>query len=211
MANNLIVSFEDIGYSNEVIIAKLFLEIKKSGIYHIIGRNGIGKSTFFKVLNGELKYKQATVTLDSQEINIQKNTKIIKIDNNFYGYEFLTSFEYIIYILRVFNCYASQKKRKIQLLLEILNMSEFSTTLIKELSEGTKQKLSFVITLLLEGDILLFDESFEHIDIESNEKIIELLMKETEKIIFIISHTNSLKIKYDGVINFEEMIDDKNI
>lgn len=149
--------------NNEPIIKKAEIQLEKYGIYFLNGKNGSGKSTFLKALHGDLLTKVYNISLNGKKLS-KYSKDIVFIDDQFVGYEFLKVHEYVIYILELFK--KSKRKIDIELLLTELELQEYSHKLIKDLSQGNKQKLSFLATILIDGKIILFDEAFEHVDKE---------------------------------------------
>lgn len=204
---NLKINIQDITYQDGVtILENVYIHTNSYGIYSINGRNGAGKSTFFKALVGELNSKRRNISLNNSVIPTYSK-KIVKIDDNFVGYEFMKVREYIVYITTLFKLRISDTK--IQSLLSSLDLIIYEHKLIKELSMGNKQKLAFMSAFLMEGDIFLFDESFENIDTTTmsyiKQKIIELSQNH---FIFIISHN---KVCFDRFVENVEVEEKKII
>ncbi|MBC6973920.1 ATP-binding cassette domain-containing protein [Bacillus sp. Xin] len=205
----LTINIKNIGYQTEIIIDKVNINIKNTGLYKLEGSNGSGKSTLFKALNGELdwiKNQDINVELNKKKINVFKNKEIFFINDSFEGYMFLKPVEYITFLSQLYN----QKIQHNYMLsiFEKLDFSKFSHHLIKDLSQGNKQKLVFITSLLINCPIILFDEAFEHIDknsmnyIRNNAK--ELL---NNKIVLLTSHTNTL----NDMIKDNLYLEDKKI
>lgn len=192
----MILSIEGkrIGYEDREIIENINIIIDKPGLYKLEGSNGLGKSTFFKALNGELdwiKEGNIIVNLKGNQINIFKNRDIFFINDNFEGYLFLKPIEYIIFLSKLYD--KKVVKSEILKYFDDLNFTSYIDVLIKNLSQGNKQKLVFISSILINCPIILFDEAFEHID-KKTMNYIKVYITEIlkDKFIFLTSHTNIL-------------------
>lgn len=200
---NLKIDIRDISYQDGIaILDNVYLHTTSYGIYLINGRNGSGKSTFFKSLVGDLKSKHRNISLNDDIIPIYSK-KIVKIDDSFIGYEFMKVREYLVYITTLFKLEVSDTK--IRLLLSELDLIAYEHKLIRELSMGNKQKLAFMSAFIMKGEIFLFDEAFENIDIITmpyiKQRIIEL---SKNHFVFIISHNKIHFDQFGNNINVED-------
>ncbi len=143
-------------------------DIKKGEIIGIIGRNGLGKSTFIKSLaeNGIegifISYKPQLIP-KSEELVMSELMQFPNYEDNFYK----------IYVL------------------EPLNIKPLLEKEISSLSGGELQRFSIAKCLLQDADLYLLDEPTAFLDIEDRLKIAKMLKNFTmlkEKSAFIIDH-----------------------
>lgn len=172
--NNLSLSFKD----NQVL-KNLNLTIDEGEINGIIGLNGSGKTTLLNSICQNLKPQHGTILWKNEPVHLQQ---IAYLETNNFFYERITGNEY----LRFF-----QQKEKV-FDIEQWN-SIFQLPLNKYVtsySTGMKKKLAFLGILSLNRQILILDEPFNGLDLETNEilkQIIEQLHK-NGKTIIITSH-----------------------
>ena len=70
-------------YNKNVLIKDLTYEFKSGNIYGIIGDNGIGKSTLFKILSGLMKKDSGVISINGEKLNKRNRQKrIYYLSNN---------------------------------------------------------------------------------------------------------------------------------
>ena len=171
---NLSVRFGD-----KIVFDNLTLNLESNKIHGLIGLNGSGKTTFLNCLFGFIKYDSGRITFQSKELN-RGDISFLETTNFFYsnltGREFLSIF--------------SQANEK-------FDVNEWSSLLelpidemIDGYSTGMKKKLAILSVLKLDRNIIILDEPFNGLDIDTNhilEKLIPIL-KQRGKTIIITSH-----------------------
>lgn len=151
------------------------LKIDKKSIVELLGENGIGKSTLLNTIGGMTKF-EGDIKLNG--ISLKDNFKkymegVSLIGNTPFLYEYLTPSETIDMILSFLN-----KKRldeTLGALMEEIGLHKYKDTLTRELSLGTRQKLSLILALLSSPDLILLDEPFVNLDVRSRKVILDFL------------------------------------
>jgi ABC-2 type transport system ATP-binding protein len=166
-------------YQQLAIIDQLNLVINKGSIHGLVGLNGSGKTTLFNTIFGLLKSQNGIITFDNQLLNSQK---IAYLETHNYFYSFLTGGEYLE-LFKIHN-----KNFDIKSWNELFQLPLHQ--LIDEYSTGMKKKLAFIAILCLDKPIMLLDEPFNGLDMETNQqiKLIIKQLKEKGKTILITSH-----------------------
>ncbi|MFZ5954957.1 MAG: ribosome biogenesis/translation initiation ATPase RLI [Nanoarchaeota archaeon] len=164
-------------------------EIKQNHVIGILGKNGIGKTSFVKCLAG----------MEEIEINSKKQKLNLKLEISYKPqYLFTDSDETIMNVIR--------REKIPKKLAGRFNLEILSTKKMKELSGGELQRLSIAQCLAKEADIYLIDEPSAYLDVEeriSVAKSIKELMAEKERTAFIVDH-DLLLISYlaDSILVF---------
>ncbi|MEL6987293.1 MAG: ATP-binding cassette domain-containing protein [Bacteroidota bacterium] len=160
-----------------MVLDGLNLNIALNSIHGILGPNGAGKTTFFKLLSGVMNPIAGSITYHDRPIE-KENIAFLETSN--YFYPFMKGKEYL-QLLNKQNKDLSQWNELFELPLE---------DLIENYSTGMKKKLAFLGVLLLDKPILILDEPFNGVDIESNEKLFHIIQSLAQhgKTIIISSH-----------------------
>lgn len=192
-------------YKREKIIRGLSYSFKSGNIYGIIGDNGVGKSTLFKILSGLLKEQKGSLSINGEKIKKTKRKKrIYYLSNNPDSNLFETSLEDELKL--------NDSEANINGILNQFDLENVKGLHPQILSGGQKQRLTIAAAELLERDVYLFDEPTSGLD-GNNMKLISERMKqlqEKQKIVLIISHdyeflmTSCNKVLYLDGQSFKE-------
>lgn len=171
-------------YGDNIVFNKANAYFEKGFSYGILGLNGAGKTTLLNVLY-KLKEYNGLITIEKGKLD---RSKISYLPSENYFYYNLTGRDYLNIFPKPFD------KNVIHNFELLFNLP--LDNLIKEYSSGMKKKLALIGVLLLNRDIVIFDEPFGNLDIESVyvfKEIVEKL-KYTGRTILISSHiTDVLK------------------
>ena len=140
----------------------------------LVGKNGCGKSTLFKIISGEIVPDTGNVILEAEKIGYVPQE--IVFPDELVG-EFIEK--------RLENNWDFYKVEKLLDRLEFENFDPYQE--ISTLSEGQKMKLKLLETLLEEPTFLLIDEPTNHLDIEGI-LWLENYLKNLDKTVLMISH-----------------------
>ncbi len=170
-------------YKNEKIISELSYSFKSGNVYGIIGDNGVGKSTLFKILSGLLKEQKGNLLINGEKIKkTKRKRRIYYLSNNPDSNLFEVSLEDELKL--------NDSKADIDLILHQFHLETAKDLHPQILSGGQKQRLTIAAAELLAKDVYLFDEPTSGLDGNNMGLISERMKKlqEKQKIILIISH-----------------------
>jgi ATP-binding cassette subfamily E protein 1 len=164
-------------------------EIKKGEVIGIIGPNGIGKTTFIRILAGELKPDTGYVT--SSLLNVSYKPQYLNVD--------------ALKCEVIEECIRNENKEALTedswLYTEVIKRMGIDRILKKDvrtLSGGELQKLCVALALIREADVYLLDEPSSHIDVEdqlSVARVVRRIARLRKVPIFVVDH-NTLLIDY---------------
>jgi ABC-2 type transport system ATP-binding protein len=168
-----------VAYSDNQVLENLSLILESGKIHGLIGLNGSGKTTLLNCLYGFVKYQKGTITFNKKPLE-RKDVAFLETNNFFYAN--LTGREF----LSIFPNPNDRFDLEIWKNLFDLPIDE----MVEGYSTGMKKKLALLAVLKLDRPIIVLDEPFNGLDLESNylvEKII-LMLREKGKTILITSH-----------------------
>jgi len=195
-----ILRFDHVSFAydegKKIIMDDVSFSVREKTKITIMGQNGAGKSTLFKLILGELKPNVGKVNLaDGKKIAIAR--QIIprdQLDMTVTEY-FATAFEEKDY----------QMDRKIQQVLDDVNLHADVTKKIRDFSWGQQARLLLAHALIQEPDVLLLDEPTNNLDRNGIGDLITFLLT-YEKTVIVISHdADFLNMFTDGVLYLNVM------
>lgn len=167
-----------------------YLEIKQGDLFGLIGADGAGKTTLFRLLATLYKPKQGKITIfgaDTMQDFYQIRNFTGYMPGKFSLYEDLTIKENINFFASIFE---TTLEENYELIEEIYVMLKpFENRRAGKLSGGMKQKLSLCCALIHKPKLLLLDEPTTGVDPASRQEFWEMLLKLQKKGITIIVST----------------------
>ncbi len=174
------------------------LKIEDGDIYGIIGFSGAGKSTLIRTINALEVPTSGQVLVDDEDINALKKSELRKkrkkigmIFQQFNLLETKTVYENIALPLVLNHVPKEQIKRKVEEVLEYVELTDKRDVYPSKLSGGQKQRVGIARALATEPSILLSDESTSALDPKTTKAILKLLKKinrELKITIVLITH-----------------------
>ena len=165
-----------VGYRKGVnVINSLKLTINDNTINGVVGLNGAGKTTLFNAVFGLIKKSSGDILLDGQALT-KKEIAYLPTENYFYS--FITGREY----LSLFdNSDIDEWNKLFKLPLD---------TIIDDYSTGMKKKLALLGVIRQNKPIMILDEPFNGLDMESSQilRLILQRLKEAGKTLILSSH-----------------------
>ncbi len=178
---DVIARFQDVSYHydyNKPILTEASFSVRENAKLTIVGQNGAGKSTIFKLIMREIKPNEG-------EIHVQKGTTI-GIAKQVVAAEDLTKT-----VLEFFEGAFSEKKydieRHIARVLDVVHLHAPLDKKIASFSGGQKARLLLAYALIQEPDILLLDEPTNNLDAQGIDHLTQFLIG-YEKTCIVISH-----------------------
>lgn len=174
------------------------LTIEDGDIYGIIGFSGAGKSTLIRTINALEAPTSGQVIVDGEDINKLskaqlrgKRKKIGMIFQQFNLLETKTVYENIALPLVLNHVPKEQIRKKVEEVLEYVELTDKKNTYPSKLSGGQKQRVGIARALATEPSILLSDESTSALDPKTTKAILSLLKKINKELkitIVLITH-----------------------
>lgn len=206
---NVIVRFDEVSYSYSLekkILDKASFSVREDAKITIMGQNGAGKSTIFKLILGAATkldegMKDMVLKPSSGSIHIQ-NGATIGIGLQVMPKKFMdyTVMEYFA------TAFAEKKHDLERLITNVLKVVEFSTPMDKKISAfsgGQLARLLLAHALIQEPDILLLDEPTNNLDQEGIDHLTGFLMVYPKTVIVISHDADFLNSFTDGVLNLD--------
>lgn len=159
VAENVTKKFGDFTALNNVS-----LQIPKGSIFGLLGPNGAGKTTFIRIINQITLPSEGRVLLDGKPLQPNDIQHIGYLPEERGLYKSMKVGEQALYLAQLKGLSKSEAKARLKYWFERLHIEDWWDKKIQELSKGMAQKVQFVVTVLHNPKLLIFDEPFSGFD-----------------------------------------------
>jgi ABC-2 type transport system ATP-binding protein len=186
-------------YGSRLVLRGVNFQARRGELVGIVGENGAGKTTLLRILSGQLRPDSGSVNLDgplgycpqhpvlNEELTVEQHLRYFQV------------------------AYRLPHLDRATELIDQLGFPQYRTTIVKQLSGGTKQKLNLVLALMHDPVVLLLDEPYQGIDWETYLRFWDLAaaLRNAGRTIVVISHLaydterlDTLHRLRDGVLDY---------
>ncbi len=225
MALDTIIQTENISIfqKHNLVLTNVSLKIDKGEFVYLLGKTGSGKSSLLKSLYADLTLKDGQAMVAGYHLTTIKRKEIPflrrKLGIIFQDFQLLTDRsvnDNLLFVLKATGWKEKDKMQKrIQEVLEKVNLSTKGFKMPHELSGGEQQRVSIARALLNDPELILADEPTGNLDPETSEGIMKLLVEISKngRAVLIATHDMMMYQKFPSrVIKCEngKLIDEKN-
>jgi NitT/TauT family transport system ATP-binding protein len=200
--------------SSHDVLNGVDLKIKEGEIVTIVGPSGCGKSTLLNIIAGLDRPDSGSVLIRGAIANSNtSSTKRIMIFQEGALFPWLNVQDNIEFGLKIAKMPEEKSRKVADRYIEMVGLSKFSESFVYQLSGGMKQRVAIARALVLEPEVLLMDEPFAALDVQTRDLLHEELVgiyKTTGKTILFVTHNiNEAILLGDRVIVLSSVL--KNI
>jgi len=164
MENLLVAENVSKSFGGFKALDQVSLSIPKGSIFGLLGPNGAGKTTLLRIINQITIPDQGRVLFDGKPLQQGDIANIGYMPEERGLYKSMKVGEQAMYLARLKGLSKSQAKSRLRHWFQKLNIEDWWDKKIHELSKGMAQKVQFVVTVLHEPKLLIFDEPFSGFD-----------------------------------------------
>lgn len=177
--NNLLVAKNvSKSFGSKVALNDFSLNIPRGTIYGLLGPNGAGKTTFIRIINQITMPDTGEVLLNGEKLQAKHISKIGYMPEERGLYKNMKVGEQVVYLAQLKGLSHNDAVKKLKYWFDKLDIGDWWNKKLSELSKGMGQKIQFIVTVLHEPELLIFDEPFSGFDpVNANlirDEIIEL-------------------------------------
>jgi ABC-2 type transport system ATP-binding protein len=179
-------------YNKHIALNHFSFNIITNEFSALIGNNGCGKSTTIHILCNLIPYDSGEVLFEGKKItpnyvSYKKHLGIV-LSKPYYVEDF-NIMEYWKFVCKFQEVPKNETNQRIDDLVNLLELNEYTKKSIKNLSSGNQMKVSLGGALIHNPKMLVLDEPFVNLDIGTTEKIMTILKGfKGKKTILITSH-----------------------
>lgn len=171
------------GYSKDSLILKnINFTVNDGEIFTILGKNGIGKTTLLKCINGVLKWNSGEIYIDDKKVKSLKELKHIGYVPQAHQLSFPYSVRELVVMgrakyLGIFSTPSEKDHELVEKTLSEIGILHLIDKKCSELSGGQLQMVFLARALVGEPKILILDEPESHLDFKNQSIILKLIVK----------------------------------
>lgn len=185
-------------FSRHVAVQEVDLEIYEGEVYGLIGPNGAGKTTLIRMLAAAEEPTLGEIYINGDRLYRDRRSRTIKrylgyLPDDYPLYDDLTVWDFLDYFARLYHLKGNDKRRRIQEVLELVQLTHKRASPIPSLSRGMRQRLGLARTILHQPLVLLLDEPVSGLDPVARAQFRDVIaaLKEAGMTILISSHVLS--------------------
>ena len=205
--NNLVRIYDSAdGLSKVAAVNGISLTIPSNQIFGIIGKSGAGKSSLVRLISmmekpdsGEVLYDGKRVdNLDEKEL-VMRRRRIGMIFQNFNLFSSRSAGQNIAYPMEICGVPKDEIDRRVDELLEIVELSDRKNARISTLSGGQKQRIAIARALANKPDVLFCDEATSALDPQTTTSILNLIRKiQSQMNLTVVLITHQMEVVRDA-------------
>ncbi len=177
-------------YGDYVALNEVSLSVPKGSIYGLLGPNGAGKTSLIRIINQITLPDSGTIILDGEKLHPKHVQYIGYLPEERGLYKSMKVGEQCLYLAQMKGLTKAEAKKQLDYWFDRLGIQGWWNKKIQELSKGMAQKIQFVVCVLHQPKLLIFDEPFSGFD-PVNANIIKdeiLALKEQGSTIIFSTH-----------------------
>ncbi|WP_026977959.1 ABC transporter ATP-binding protein [Flavobacterium tegetincola] len=151
-------------YGNYTALNEVSLTVPKGSIYGLLGPNGAGKTSLIRIINQITLPDNGTILLDGEKLQPKHIQSIGYLPEERGLYKSMKVGEQCLYLAQMKGLSKAEAKKQLEYWFDKLDIKGWWNKKIEELSKGMAQKIQFVVTVLHQPKLLIFDEPFSGFD-----------------------------------------------
>lgn len=151
-------------YGQHTALDDVSVSIGRGAVFGLLGPNGAGKTTLIRIINRITMPDSGEVIFDGHPFRAEDVRSIGYLPEERGLYKKMGVGEQAIYLARLKGLSHSDAKRELTRWFEKFDIMPWWNKKLEELSKGMQQKVQFIITILHEPKLMIFDEPFSGFD-----------------------------------------------
>ena len=166
---------------DKILFKEVDIVFEANKIHTIYGDNGIGKTTFFNILTGQIRNYLGKIILNQREISKYNAVELSEIISICYASQPKSD----LWVHEVFS-FSNIASNQIQVCIKTFEIEQFMNRNIQELSEGERQWIFIARAMARNTPFVLLDEPTAFLDLSKRKKL--------KEIVFLYSHSHTILI-----------------
>lgn len=164
MKNLLEISDVTKSYGSHKALNNVSLSIPKGSVFGLLGPNGAGKTSLIRIINQITTPDSGAVYLDGEPLALHHISDIGYLPEERGLYKSMKVGEQALYLAQLKGLSKAEAKKRLKYWFEKFDITAWWNKKIEELSKGMAQKVQFIVTVMHQPKLLIFDEPFSGFD-----------------------------------------------
>jgi ABC-type multidrug transport system ATPase subunit len=190
-----VISFKNTykNFKSKNVLSNLSFAVNENEFLALLGNNGCGKTTTINLLCNLEKLNKGNILVFEKNITsnyVSYRQKFGIVLSKPYYVELFSIVEYLKFCCKFQKVNSNLINQRVEEMLDLFALNDYSSTPIENLSSGLKMKVSIAASLIHNPDVLIYDEPFVNLDIQSLNEVIKVLKSlKQKKTLLITSHS----------------------
>jgi len=164
MEHIIIAENIDKSFGNFKALNNVSIQVPKQSIFGLLGPNGAGKTTFLRIINQITMPDRGTIYFDGNKLKPEDVHYIGYLPEERGLYKRMKVGEQALYLAQLKGMSHRDAKKRLKYWFDKFEIGDWWNKKVEELSKGMAQKVQFIITVLHQPKLLIFDEPFSGFD-----------------------------------------------
>ena len=151
-------------FGNYRALDNVSLHIRRGSLFGLFGPNGAGKTTLIRIINQIIRPDSGTILFDGRPMTETDSAHIGYLPEERGLYKKMSVGAQAIYLARLKGLDKATAEQRLHQWFDRLEIASWWNRPVEELSKGMQQKVQFVVTVLHNPQLLIFDEPFSGFD-----------------------------------------------
>ena len=190
-------------YGNYKALNNISIRVPRQSIYGLLGPNGAGKTTLIRMLNQITAPDEGEIIFNGEKLNRSNITQIGYLPEERGLYRSMKVGEQAIYLAQLKGVSQKDAEKRLKAWFNKFGILNWWDKKVEELSKGMQQKIQFIVTVIHNPPLLIFDEpfsGFDPINVNLLKKEILELRDKGATIIFSTHNMSSVEELCDNIM-----------
>lgn len=151
-------------YSNHVALKGVSISVPKQSIFGLLGPNGAGKTSLIRIINQITAPDEGYILIDGKPLLAEHTQRIGYLPEERGLYKKMKVGEQALYLAQLKGVDKNTAQIRLKKWFEKFEIESWWNRKVEELSKGMQQKIQFIVTVIHNPEILIFDEPFSGFD-----------------------------------------------
>lgn len=179
-------------YANHCALNDVSIQVSQGSIFGLLGPNGAGKTSLIRIINQITAPDKGEVFIGGEKLNSKHIYQIGYLPEERGLYKKMKVGEQALYLAQLKGLSKTDAEKRLKYWFEKFEIQAWWDKKVEELSKGMQQKIQFVVTILHEPKLLIFDEPFSGFDPINTQMLKDEILNLKEKGSTVIFSTHNM-------------------